>query len=205
MRRQIAFLMGCVELSIFGSLDAQTRFEWLVYLTASIEQVCTSTPHAACDAYPLPKVEKQTSSLERKTSSPLVKRRPATRAYAAAAATAALVAAAGSASIQPHAHDGTVNDDADSEPAGSCKSSDSSACTPSGHRTDSGKFSAFYPSTGGSTGQLVPHIGVVFLHGVGVGIFPYLAFIWKLLNVFERDMPIIIPQVSSQQLSCHSI
>lgn len=36
---------------------------------------------------------------------------------------------------------------------------------------------------------------IVFLHGVGLGVLPYVGFIRKVLSVFSTDTPVIVPEV----------
>ena len=38
---------------------------------------------------------------------------------------------------------------------------------------------------------------IVFLHGVGLGVLPYVGFIRKVLSIFSTDTPIIVPEVCS--------
>jgi hypothetical protein len=100
---------------------------------------------------------------------------------------------------KPFGHEAAVSDDTDTESPDSSASSNSSAAEiPIDDRRDSRMFSAFYPSASTSVKHSTPQTGLVFLHGVGLGILPYMAFIWKLLNVFEKDTPIIVPQVRPQ-------
>jgi hypothetical protein len=97
---------------------------------------------------------------------------------------------------KPLGHQGAVCEDAHGKATASSEFDGSSAAvTQFDDWRDSGMFSAFYPSPNASERHATPQTGLVFLHGVGLGILPYLPFIWKLLNVFGKDTPIIIPQV----------
>lgn len=164
----------------------------------------TITQHVA---YPLLKVDEQPTPVAtskrrppRRTSNEF-RRRPVTRACASAGAAtsiAATTAVAADIHSRPNILDGDIAAklDADIEASDASEYSDSSSSgTPADDSRDSGMFSAFYPSASASLGQQAPQTGFVFLHGVGVGILPYLAFIWKALNVFPQDMPMIVPQV----------
>ena len=47
--------------------------------------------------------------------------------------------------------------------------------------------------------KVVQKAPIVFLHGVGLGVLPYVGFIWKVLSIFSTDTPVIVPEVCSHQ------
>lgn len=153
-----------------------------------------------CDAYPLLNVvERPTTILSVSSSSHSMhhqQQSTLSHRHSITHACTASTAAGGCRSMRLEDMKLQDLDMVDTDPSDSSEGSHSpTLSSPARESADSGAFTAFFPGSGPPTNQEAVPVGVVFLHGVGVGIFPYLAFLWKVLASFRQDTPFIVPQV----------